>query len=158
MLSFMSRLALIFLCGLGFLSRPVLAQDQALPQVCNETAGEVLLALALDVEGHVYSRGWISLGAGQCAQELLEFFEDQTWVVSDQSALHLHVRDRLSRPGLSLGQGLELCVDDVFDEFWVEFADSTCAKRGYVRASFSAFDLSDVSSQISIRRSGFDTL
>ena len=72
--------------------------------------------------------------------------------------ISFHYRNTISNPTLETEAGALLCVDDIFDSFWVEFADSTCAKRGYVEAGFIEVDLFGSGGYIFMSESGIDTL
>ena len=120
------------------------AQAQAL-NICNQTGQSMQIALAAEVRGEISSMGWISLSNGDCSSDLRQRIEHEGLDPRRVTNLWFHARDRVSRPSQAYGQGRELCVDDLFDDFFADFADSTCEKRGYVRAAFDEVDLSRAS-------------
>lgn len=127
---------LLFLFCLG--SQSAIAQMS----LCNQTSDSLRISVALETQGELVSLGWQDLGPRECLLSVQELYGRMGISVQKLEALWVHGRDRLNFPSRQIGQGHEVCVDDVFDQFFVEFADSTCEKRGYVRASFSKIDFS----------------
>ena len=111
-------------------------------QICNDQPQSMRVAFGVETQGDITTLGWVPLRQGDCTSDLAQLFEaeGEHWPTS-ATYIYIHARNRLSFPSHILGQGLILCVDEVFDTFLSEFATSTCAKRGYVDAEFSRVEI-----------------
>lgn len=125
--------------------------------VCNEKEERLQVAVGVDVAGDFYTFGWDNLASGECGSDIYITLS-QEGVLRKVERFYLHYRNTISNPTLETEVGVLLCVDDIFDSFWVEFADSTCAKRGYVEAGFIQVDLSSSGGFIFVSESDIDTL
>ena len=119
-----------------FLILPGIAQAEV--TVCNENAYDYELAFGFETEGEIVTLGWYALSSQDCSEDLVGAAAFEGYDLNEASKLWLHARDSRLDPDESFGADMELCVDDFFDVFSVNFADSTCAKRGYVRAEFQS--------------------
>ena len=131
----MKRFILFFIC---FLFGSASAQIS----LCNERPDSLLLAIGVELQDEIFVFGWHHLASGACLPSLQSALNQRGRVVDKLDRVWIHGRDRLSAPTREVGGGSEFCVDDVFDVFRAEFADSTCEKRGYIRAAFSEISFS----------------
>ena len=147
----MKPLFLFFIC---FLSLPATAQMS----LCNDLSRSVKVALGIESQGEIFVLGWRDLSAGQCLLSLEDQFTSAGKSSASLDRLWVHGRDRLSSPSFEFGAGSELCVDDVFETFRAEFADSTCEKRGYIRASFTEIQISGTgeTGQVALTSTGLE--
>lgn len=107
-------------------------------QVCNDLPHDYELALAFEMNDEIITLGWYDLLGNSCSEDLAGAATFEGYDLRKATALWFHARDARLDPDESFGGEEEFCVDDFFDVFAVSFADSTCAKRGYVRAGFQA--------------------
>lgn len=114
-------------------------------QICNQTSRPVFLAVGLESSDQIASLGWIELSQNSCDHSLSSraTLEGVDW--SEVQSIWFHARDQIEEPRQTWGRGLSLCVDDLFDNFFADFADSTCEKRGYVHGDFDEFPLRSLS-------------
>jgi len=110
-------------------------------QVCNGLNRSVVVALGVESRDQVATLGWINLSPSECYQNLegLAAAEGIEW--ARIHTLWFHARDRVEEPRQSWEGPLDLCIDDLFDSFFADYADSTCEKRGYVHGGFEGFQM-----------------
>ena len=133
----MKRTVLPILYSLLIVAFPAYGQFS----LCNDLQKSTFSAFAFEHKGELISFGWQQLESGECHILVPDQLTARNIDFELLDKIWIHSRDQLDSPNVEVGGGSEFCIDDFFDIFLVEFADSTCSKRGYNRASFFLLDL-----------------
>ncbi len=104
-------------------------------RVCNNADQALLIAVAVAQNDQIHAFGWQDLEPETCGSDLYEYLEEEG-LQAQIDEVFVHARDKLRSPKFVVGGDQVLCIDEEFEEFWVQLADSTCAKRGYGETGF----------------------
>ncbi len=108
-------------------------------RVCNGIDQALLIAVGVGQGDQIHAFGWHNLEPEACGTDLYEDLQAEG-VLAQIDEVFVHARDKLRSPNLVVGGEQVLCIDKDFSEFWVQLADSTCAKRGYSETGFHRVD------------------